>query len=201
MGMNFDELGTAEVDAETCIGCGECVDICPDEVLSLDDGVPVAGKGLIMGCIACGHCTAICPTGAIRITGRGLKPDDRFDLPPAQQRANAEQLEALLCTRRSVRRFTDQEVDREMLDRIVAMTATSPMGIPPHEVGVVVFHGREKVRAFAEDACVTFGKQARLFNPLVLGLMRPLIGKAAHALLRNFVRPSVSYTHLRAHET
>lgn len=189
MGLEFAEKGNVTVDPDLCAGCGECVTICPERLLSLEDGRARPGAGQFMGCIACGHCMAVCPTGAVSVRGRGLDPADRMDLPGTGLRATAEQLEALLVSRRSVRIFGERDVDREVLVRIVEMTSTAPVGIPPHEVGVVIFHGREKVRAFAEEAGVRFARTAKLFNPLVLALLRPFVGKAQHAVLRDFVRP------------
>jgi len=189
MGLNFDEQGVATVDRDTCVGCGQCVEICPSKVLELDDGAARRTDGIFMGCIACGHCMMVCPTESISVSGRELRPEDRRELRPAGDRATAEQFEALIAARRSVRKFEDREVERELVERIVEMTSTAPMGIPPHEVGVLVFHGREKVRALSEYACQSFGKMARFFNPLVLTVMRPFVGRAGHAVLRDFVRP------------
>ncbi|MBN1908647.1 MAG: nitroreductase family protein [Pirellulales bacterium] len=189
MGLIFDVLGQPSVDPERCTRCGQCVAICPDEVLSIDGDVPKAGPGLMFGCIACGHCVSMCPTGAIQIEGRGMRADDAVELGPREARANADQLQALLLARRSIRRFTDQEVDRATVDRIIEMITTAPMGIPPHEVGLVVFHGREKVREFSRESCRSFGRAARFFNPVVLTLMRPFIGKTNHAIMRDFVKP------------
>jgi ferredoxin len=53
MGFNFNEKGRPAIDAEACVGCGWCVAICPDQVLSLEDGKAVAGPGEFLGCIAC----------------------------------------------------------------------------------------------------------------------------------------------------
>ncbi|MBN2024785.1 MAG: nitroreductase family protein [Pirellulales bacterium] len=189
MGMTFDERGRPSADAALCTGCGACARICPDGVLAIEDGLPRAGTGGFMGCIACGHCACVCPTGAMRVEGRGMRADDVVGIPPADARATADALEALLLARRSVRQFTDREVDRATVDRILAMVSTAPMGIPPHEVSVLVFHGRDKVRAFAADAAVSFERAAKFFNPVTLTLMRPFLGKSGHALLRDFVRP------------
>ena len=38
-----------------------------------------------------------------------------------------------MTAHRSVRKFKEQEVPRDILDRIVRMASTAPMGIPPHE--------------------------------------------------------------------
>ncbi len=137
MGFDLREKGVPTVvDKSSCTGCGQCVKVCPDGVLTLQDGKSKAGEGMFVGCIACGHCVAACPTGSITVAGRGMTPDDVFELPPAFQRATADQLDALLTTRRSIRRFEKREIDRSLIDRILAMISTAPMGIPPSDVGV-----------------------------------------------------------------
>lgn len=152
------------------------------------------------GCVACGHCAAVCPEQAIRVTGRGLTPEDRLPLPPASARATADSLEALLLARRSLRRYEDRPVDRALLDRLLAMAATAPMGFPPSAVGVVAVHGRDRVRALADD--VRAGLRSWLFlgtpaGSIVLKLM--MDRKSAH-LMRTYVLPAARLI-LEAHET
>lgn len=55
-----------EVNAEKCIGCGECVDICPVEVYELQDekSVPVKAEE----CVGCESCIEACEHGAITVT-------------------------------------------------------------------------------------------------------------------------------------
>jgi nitroreductase/NAD-dependent dihydropyrimidine dehydrogenase PreA subunit len=189
MSYNFHERGVPAVNEATCTGCGQCVAICPDEVLAMDDGKPRPGNGIFLGCFACGHCMAVCPTRSISVTGRDLKPDDRIELPPPAARATADQLEALLVARRSVRRFTAEEVPRALLERIVRAVETAPMGIPPSDVGVVVFAGRRQVQAFAEEACASFARMARFLSPLMMAVMRPFVGKVQYEVFRDFIRP------------
>lgn len=51
------------INDEECIGCGICVDACPQEVLEVTGGtVTVANED---SCIACGDCVEECPMGAI----------------------------------------------------------------------------------------------------------------------------------------
>jgi nitroreductase len=130
----------------------------------------------------------VCPTGAIQVQGRRFSPADVVDFPPVSQ-PTPEQFDALLLARRSVRRFTPQEVDRTVVERILAMASTAPVGIPPTEVGVLVFHGRERVRALAGEAIPIFAQLASRLSPWVLALMRPFMGKANCELMRDFVRP------------
>ena len=189
VGLSFDESGEPKINEQTCEGCGQCAATCPSSVSEMQYGKPRVGPGSFMGCIACGHCAAVCQTGSITVSGRGMNADDPFGLPPTELKAGADQLEALLLSRRSIRRFTSQEIDRHTVDRIVTMTASAPMGIPPHEVGIVVFHGRDKVRQLAEDAVASFKVAIKMLNPVMLALMRPFAGKVATKMMREFVRP------------
>jgi ferredoxin len=189
MGFDLREKACPVIDSITCTRCGACVKACPDRVLTLQDGRPASGPGEFLGCIACGHCICVCPTGSITVSGRGMRPNDVFELPPAFQRATADQLDALLAARRSVRRFEKREIDRGLIDRILEMTSTAPMGIPPTEVGVVVFHGADRVQALAADACDAFRRMAWFFSPIMLTVMRPFIGKENYLAMRDFVKP------------
>ena len=48
--------------ADACIGCGRCVEVCPQDCISTD-GLPfVIAQG---HCLHCGNCLAVCPAGAV----------------------------------------------------------------------------------------------------------------------------------------
>ncbi len=64
-----------ETDEEECIGCGECVKVCPVDALKPEDDVPMVDKDW---CIGCGVCATVCPTEAVKITSR---PDKSESLP------------------------------------------------------------------------------------------------------------------------
>ena len=55
-----------EVDAEKCIGCEECVNICPVDVYEMKDGksIPVNAEE----CIGCESCVEVCEQDAITVT-------------------------------------------------------------------------------------------------------------------------------------
>ena len=48
------------IKAEDCVGCGACVDACPENAITMDD-IAVIGAD----CIECGACIDECPSGAI----------------------------------------------------------------------------------------------------------------------------------------
>jgi nitroreductase len=112
-----------------------------------------------------------------------------LELPPKGSRATADQLEALLSPRRSIRRFKDKEVDREVVDRVIRIASTAPMGIPPSEVGILAVHGRDKVKAFSADVMSTVERTMKMVNPLTIALFRPFMKKAIYDSFKEFVIP------------
>jgi len=183
------EAGTVRIDENACKQCGKCAAICPADVLTMDDGLVRIHDDTPFGCIACGHCMMVCPEGSVTVTGRGISPNDLLPLPPRQDVATADALAALMVSRRSVRRFKDREVERALLDRVVEMASSAPMGIPPWDVGCVIVRGRDKVGELAGDLIKGYEGFLKVFRPWVLALMRPFLGKEKHDLFRNFVLP------------
>ena len=60
-----------------CIGCGECVTICPQQACELTAGGIVTDESL---CIACGTCAGICPARATEMSGQYESVGDLLDL-------------------------------------------------------------------------------------------------------------------------
>lgn len=54
-----------EYDPEVCIACGDCVEICPMEALTMDDSGMIKYEQL--RCIGCGLCVSVCPTEAVKM--------------------------------------------------------------------------------------------------------------------------------------
>ena len=50
------------VNMELCTGCGACVEACPVEAISIQDGKAHVD---VDECVECGACLDECPTGAI----------------------------------------------------------------------------------------------------------------------------------------
>ena len=60
------------ITAERCIGCGDCLTVCPTGAAVLVDGVP----GATDACTACGRCVDVCLAGARTIAGRTMTVAD-----------------------------------------------------------------------------------------------------------------------------
>jgi len=68
-----------ETDKEKCTGCGECVEICPVQVIKMEGDFPVIDKEW---CIGCGVCAVPCPTGAVKLVRKSdaIPPKDFKEL-------------------------------------------------------------------------------------------------------------------------
>lgn len=177
------------INENLCNGCGLCVTVCKDFSLIIDNNKVIKSTNPLFGCMACGHCMAICPTGAIEIYGRTLSPNDLFDIPAKHTASNYEQLLALFQRRRSIREFKDKNVELEFIEKILAAARTSPMGLPPSDVNVLVLNGKEKIRAFAKDFSEYLKSLRFMTNKIFLALMRPFWGKENNELFRDFINP------------
>jgi pyruvate formate lyase activating enzyme len=63
-------------DVDKCAGCGKCVEVCPNNAISLKDGHSSTERAV---CDASGECVAVCPNGAREIMGRIEDMDTIFD--------------------------------------------------------------------------------------------------------------------------
>ncbi len=118
-----------KVDEEKCIRCGVCVAECPTRIIkfSENNNIPEIAADAETSCMQCEHCFAICPTGAVSI----------FDLDPKRDGIEldvnilptAENMEALVRGRRSIRHYLQKNVDRQLLDHILQATFNAPTAV------------------------------------------------------------------------
>lgn len=56
---------TLQLDAEKCIGCGKCIEVCPHGVFTIADSkAQISDRDV---CMECGACAMNCPTEAISV--------------------------------------------------------------------------------------------------------------------------------------
>lgn len=185
----YREAGIVAINRELCTDCGCCAQICPAEVLRMEAGHVAVSEDSPFGCIACGHCMMVCPQGSVTVTGRDLSPADLAPLPTPGERATIEALAALLQSRRSVRRFSDRDVEPAVLERIVSLAASAPMGIPPWDVGCTIIRGRAEVRRLATEIVAGYAGFLKVVRPWLLATLRPFVRKTTYDRFRSFIRP------------
>jgi Pyruvate/2-oxoacid:ferredoxin oxidoreductase delta subunit len=67
------------VDAEACIGCGDCIERCQFGALSVPEDVCVVDYSR---CVGCGLCATVCTSDALHLERR---PEGEVPLPPADR--------------------------------------------------------------------------------------------------------------------
>jgi ferredoxin len=58
---------TVNINDETCLGCGACVEICPQHILYIDNNKDTAAVTDHGRCDRMKGCERVCPVGAIKI--------------------------------------------------------------------------------------------------------------------------------------
>ena len=152
------------IEQDKCIGCGQCVRVCPSRTLVLEHGkARVAGDRSLQ----CGHCQAVCPTGAARVAG--LEDDlgefasfvaDRRWLAPGD--GDPAQLMRLMASRRSCRNYQDRPVPREMIMDLIKAGLSAPSGTNCQAWTFTVLPSREAVLALARGVGDFFARLNRL---------------------------------------
>jgi nitroreductase/NAD-dependent dihydropyrimidine dehydrogenase PreA subunit len=136
------------VDPSRCLHDGICVANCPMSLLDLEETpagrLPTSDKG--ERCVACGHCVSVCRAGALALTS--LSRADLRDIRP-EHAITPEQAEQLLQSRRSIRRYREKAVPRDLIERALDSARFAPSGLNLQPVAWTVIDGREKVHALA----------------------------------------------------
>jgi pyruvate formate lyase activating enzyme len=68
--------------AQNCIGCTDCVGVCPQGAITLNGGVQIDRRR----CNVCGQCAALCPGKAMTIKGRYYEPHELVEILLQDQR-------------------------------------------------------------------------------------------------------------------
>jgi len=157
---------TLKVDKKTCRGDAKCVEICPFEILRMNEkeGVPefIPGGGEM--CINCGHCFAFCPPGSIELSTmdpKGAMPLDYSKLP------SPEQVELFLKGRRSIRIYKDQPVTKEFIEKLLDCARYAPSGINRQPVNWLVINNKDKVHEVAACVIAWMEELAAAKSPMV----------------------------------
>ena len=138
-------MSTFSVDTARCIGCGRCVQDCIGHCLGMPEGHAVMLHE--ERCIGCQHCLAVCPTGAVSMLGHGAEQC----LPLAGALPRPESMVALVRGRRSVRRYAQDNVDRQTLTALFNACNYAPTGVNARQLWVGTIDDIEVMNAFRAE--------------------------------------------------
>ena len=163
------------IDRAGCVGCGACVDICPDRILKIAEGgiAEVIGKS----CMGCGHCYGICAVEAVSLPfldcELGLQTIRKEATSAAVGSVSPESLVRLMSNRRSHRQYKTDPVDLAILTDLARIATTAPSGTNCQGWQFVILPERSDVIELAR---------------ITADFYRKLNSKAANPLYRLFAR-------------
>lgn len=133
------------IDEGLCKKDGLCVAECPVSVIVMkdQDSFPEAVEGAETACLKCGHCVAVCPHAALSHEASPLAASTEIS---RELNISLEQAVQFLRSRRSVRLFKDQPVDKELLSRLIKTASYAPTGSNLQMVEWMVFSDKSKLR-------------------------------------------------------
>ena len=176
----IDQKVSTVIEADKCIGCGLCVQVCPSETISMQ-----GDKALVSGdrSLSCGHCAAVCPVDAITV--HTIDPEaSRFATFDADSRwlphgeFNTVQLVRLMASRRSCRNFKDKPVDRALLEDLLKIGATAPSGTNSQMWTFTILPTRESVVILGDQVAMFFKRVNKLAENGWLRNLLKLIGRS-----------------------
>ena len=166
----IDRSVTVMIDAAKCVGCEDCLQVCPSETLAMVDG-----KAMVTGqeSLGCGHCAAVCPTEAIVVKAldNAVLDFKTFShaphwLPPGE--FSLGELVRLMRSRRSCRNFNDRTVPLNMLEDLVKIGQTAPSGSNCQAWTFTILPNQDAVRQLSEQVGRFFLRLNRLAQKRLL---------------------------------
>ena len=141
-------MGLLIIDETKCKKDGICARECPMVIINLKDGngFPEMVPGGETICNNCGHCVAICANGALSHVS---VPIEKSPLIEKDLQISEEQAVQFLRSRRSVRFFKKQPVEKEKLQRLIEVARYAPSGGNLQLVEWMVFTDAERIKEIA----------------------------------------------------
>lgn len=138
-----------EIDERKCKHDGICASECPFGVIRLKNktSFPEVIPGGEDICLLCGHCVAACPHGALNHQHIPLQksPPVRKDLL-----LNLEQAVQFLRSRRSIRQYRDEPVEKEKIQKLIEIARYAPTSGNTQLVEWWVFTDRNEISHFSD---------------------------------------------------
>lgn len=134
-----------KIKQETCIQCGLCAKDCPVSIIELAP-FPKIIEEKENNCIRCQHCLAVCPTGALSIWG--IDPKDSFSINGKLPKP--EEMTRLIKTRRSIRKYKDENVDKDLINEMLETSLYAPTGENKNAVLFSIIDNKTELAKFRD---------------------------------------------------
>lgn len=182
------------INNDKCTACGICGIVCPRHVIE----TVIQGNKKITRvcdqrkdlCLDCGQCTAVCQSDSIEV--ELFNGQDSRSVQPLN--ISETDLLMLMEQRRSIRRYKDKPVPRELLNQIMEACKRAPTGTASHSTGVIVIDTETRLNELSEMIYDVYRDlEKALKNPIARFIIKRRVGKAAFSILGNFVMPGMHW--------
>jgi nitroreductase/NAD-dependent dihydropyrimidine dehydrogenase PreA subunit len=168
-----------EIDQERCIGCGSCIKVCPRRALSLVNGKAARTE---KPSLSCGHCEAVCPQNAIRVHSLDDEMGQYRTFTAHQAwlpfgKYDTADLQRLMASRRSCRNYTEQAVNRALLEDLVKIGITAPSGTNSQQWTFTILPTRKSVLELASHISDYFRRLNNLASNAFIRTALKLFGR------------------------
>ncbi len=155
-----------KIDKEKCISCELCVKSCVTEAIK-----PIEYFIDMDKCMGCSHCVSVCPTDAVTQNDELGNYIDNHNISP-------ENFENLVYSRKSIRNYSDKNIDDKTLTDFLNLMQYAPTGTNSQNIHVTVINNKEKLQKFSMDMIKFFKVLAKtIFNPITYVFMFIIMGK------------------------
>lgn len=153
------------IDQSKCIKDGICAAECVMHAIEMngENGFPSPVDGIESLCLNCGHCVAVCPKKAISL--ETMKPEECIPVEK-ELLASQEQLEHFLLSRRSIRSYKDQPVERAVLTKLIDIASYAASGHNMQPVKWMIIEGTAEVRRLS-GIVIEFLQHMKKENPAI----------------------------------
>ena len=163
------------IDANLCQKDGLCTLACPVGIFEQKKRDAVPAVALEEMCIGCGHCVAVCPHGAI---SHSDYPEGTATPVAADRLPDYDQVLELVRTRRSKRRFRNEVVEKDVIERVLEAARFAPSGHNAQPVEYVVVRDKEALQTIGTLTVNALEKMMKPFkSPIGRAVMRFVVGK------------------------
>jgi len=142
-----------KIVAEKCTRCGQCVLACPSFVIEVGAKQAEVKRG--EWCLGCGHCGAVCPAEAILQEATSYEDYPGRGAAPA---VSSGALGLLLRERRSVRKYREDPVPRDLLEKILDAGRYAPTGSNTQNVHYRILTSPERILPLREMTLAFYEK-------------------------------------------
>lgn len=156
-------MGPVVIDHDLCNKDGICSEVCPRKLIEMMEGQPVPVDGIEGLCIRCGHCLSACPKGAISVDGSTPGDCEKID---KERQAAYDQLDHLMKSRRSIRRYKQKPVERRIIQKIMDTCRYAPTGSNAQQVKWIIAGDQDKIGELAQLTIDWMKEAIRSNHPL-----------------------------------